>query len=143
MNADAMSAIEDDAGGPAVNVERVDKAGRKEVFLVEAFSEPCAKHSFAKIKRTTIGIDITEPDEKIGIGCVALDPEPGADPAGDFGGLGERIGGEDEEIVTGFDGVLVHGTGGEGELDAADGGDWICGIVVVGERRSGLVFSSG
>jgi hypothetical protein len=133
-----MAAVEDDTGGPAIDVERINLADLEQMFLVESISEPRAQDTFAKIERTPIRINVAEPDEKVGVRRIALDPKPGTDAASDFGGFGQRFRSEDEQIITGLDWVLIDGTSGDGELNAADGGDGIRGIITVTQSARGV-----
>ncbi|MFM1943627.1 MAG: hypothetical protein RI897_2609 [Verrucomicrobiota bacterium] len=137
VDTDLVVGCKDDGGGPEVDVEGDDVVGLEEGFAIESMSEAGSEHAFAEVEGAAIGVDIAEADEEVGIGCVAGDPDTGGDLAGDFEGLCEFGGGEDEDVVTGFDWVLVHWAGGEGELDTADGGGGVGGVVGVGE---GLVF---
>ena len=138
-----MACVEDHAGGPKIDVHGVRLSGFQKFFLFAAFMEAGANCTFAKIEGAAIGIDIAKARDEVGVGDIGRDPDLGADASGYFGWVGERGGGEDEDIGTVFNRFLIQGAGGDGKLGAAYRQNWIHWIVGIGEGIGGGGFRFG
>lgn len=127
-DADAVAGVEDLAGGPAIDADLLDLAGRERLGFFTALAVAQALHALGDEHAATIGIDIAKTDGEVGIGGAGGDEDLREDAAGDFDGLVEHVAGENEHVIAALDLPLVHGAAVDGEIVPADGGARVGGI---------------
>ena len=118
-----MAFFEELAGGPAVDVVGVDFAGLDQGRLVQPFAEAGADHAVAEALGKTVGPDVDQLGGEVGVSGARCGEELCADRAGDFGVLGEWLGGVDQYVIAALDGAVVIRAADLGERGLGDEGD--------------------
>ena len=103
----AMSRWQYDAGEPEVHVVSIDSAGLEQRGLVEAIAESCSGGGLLDALRRSVGVNVQQHDEPVGVHRVGGSPECGRHRAGDLHLILQRIRGEDQHVGSGGVNVRV------------------------------------
>ncbi len=95
-------------------------------------------YSFADVDRPPPLVHVAEPGEDVGVPGVRRDPQFHGDRTEDVERLGERRGGEGQDVVAGLQGGVVPGADGPAQQGAADRGRRVGRVVAEGERWRAL-----
>src|ERR1700730_211650 len=136
LEADAVAGLEEVAGRPEVDVVAIRpvRLDRRKLSSRAPVAVARPQDAVGQVDGPTVGVDVAETGDEVGVRCAGGGPEPDADRAGDLGVVAERLGGEDQYVGPLLDRTLVVRTcrelGGHEER-SAPGGDGVGGVVVV------------
>src|SRR5262245_40352408 len=126
-----MALVENNASRPQIDPESIDMAFVEECLVIKSVSEPRSGRGIQDEPFGSIGINVHQFGHPVGIWCIGLRPQLDGDAAGHFDRLIENGRLISQDIFSVTDSALVHWPFLQEEIPAANGGNWVGGVIPV------------